>query len=246
VGADAIAVAAGPIPYRLRRSRRATRLTLRVVDGQVRVTAPPHVPERHIRAFVESSRTWIARAVADEAARRAPGLVIGDRIPFLDGTVLLEGGGARGPRRDADRLRVPGAVVETGSLERWYRAEARRHFAALADRWAPVIAVQPSRLVIRDQRTRWGSASARGTLSLNWRLMMAPARIGEYVVVHELVHFHHMDHSRAFWDRVADHWPGYQADRAWLQAHGPALHAGPRPVGPGDGERRPGRVGSGR
>ena len=235
-----------PIPYRLHRIRRAARITLRVTDGQVRVSAPPHVSDRQVRAFVESSRAWILRAIADEAAIRSPIAGIGDRIPFLGETLLLEAGSGRGMHRDTDRLVVAGGAVDGNALERWYRAEARRHFSVLTDRWAPVIGVHPARLSIRDQRTRWGSASARGTLSMNWRLMMAPARIGEYVVVHELVHFHHMDHSRAFWDRVAVHWPDYRADRRWLRTNGPALQAGPHAVEPEVGERRPGRVGSGR
>jgi predicted metal-dependent hydrolase len=126
-------------------------------------------------------------------------------------------------------LLPPGAAADAAA-ERWYRAQARRHLGALVAGWAPVIGVTPARVVIRGQRTRWGSASARGEIALNWRLMMAPWAVGEYVVVHELAHLVHMDHSPAYWDLVAAHWPGHRRERRWLRERGPRLAAGPRGV----------------
>ena len=77
--------------------------------------------------------------------------------------------------------------------------------------------------MVRDQRTRWGSASARGTISLNWRLSLVPPNVAVYVVVHELCHLVEMNHSPAFWALVEGHLPGYRERRRWLRAHGGAI-----------------------
>jgi predicted metal-dependent hydrolase len=87
-----------------------------------------------------------------------------------------------------------------------------------------------TRLTVRDPRSRWGSCSTTGALSLSWRLVMAPARVAEYVVVHEVAHLAEMNHSPAFWRLVAGRWPGYADDVEWLRRHGWWLHRGPFPV----------------
>ncbi|MCB0881781.1 MAG: M48 family metallopeptidase [Thermoleophilia bacterium] len=100
---------------------------------------------------------------------------------------------------------------------------ARPGLVALVDAWAPRVGVTVARVVVRDQRTRWGSASARGTISLNWRLSLVPPNVAVYVVVHELCHLVEMNHSPAFWALVEGHLPGYRERRRWLRAHGGAI-----------------------
>lgn len=79
-------------------------------------------------------------------------------------------------------------------------------------------------ITIRDQKTRWGSCSSKGTLSFNWRLMLAPPRVLDYVVVHEICHFKYMDHSREFWRMVESIIPDYRERRKWLKEHGNELY----------------------
>lgn len=79
-------------------------------------------------------------------------------------------------------------------------------------------------ITIREQKTRWGSCSSRGTLSFNWKLMLAPPRILDYVVVHELCHFKYMNHSKDFWNAVGSILPDYKESRRWLKEHGSQLH----------------------
>lgn len=95
----------------------------------------------------------------------------------------------------------------------------------LAAHHAPRMGVTYGSVTIRTQRTRWGSCSARGNLSFNALLVLVPPEVAEYVVVHELCHRRHMDHSAAFWQEVASYLPGYQAQRAWLTEHGGSLIA---------------------
>jgi hypothetical protein len=125
---------------------------------------------------------------------------------------------------------VPRLGLDAVSLsEREGRAAARRQIEALAQREAAAMGVSYARLAIRDQRTRWGSCSSRGTLSFNWRLVLAPPAVLDYVVVHELCHLRHPDHSTRFWGLVAERRPDYPAQRSWLRRHGAELLAfGPR------------------
>ena len=104
--------------------------------------------------------------------------------------------------------------------ERQGRRLARRAVHETAAREADRLDVVYKRITIRDTRSRWGSCSTTGTLSFSWRLVLAPREILEYVVVHELCHLRHHDHSRRFWTLVAEAWPSYREHKAWLDAHG--------------------------
>jgi predicted metal-dependent hydrolase len=104
--------------------------------------------------------------------------------------------------------------------EREGRAAARRRLTDVADREAGRLGVEYTRIAVRDTRTRWGSCSPRGTLSFSWRLVLAPAQVLEYVVVHELCHLRIHDHSPRFWRFLEQARPGYEAERRWLYEHG--------------------------
>jgi predicted metal-dependent hydrolase len=105
------------------------------------------------------------------------------------------------------------------------RQAVRELVATLVDDEAPTIGVKPQRIQIRDQRSRWGSCSTRGTLSFNWRLVLAPFEVLDYVVVHELCHLREPNHSRRFWKLVEQRRPDWRAQRDWLHEHGPELLA---------------------
>ena len=105
------------------------------------------------------------------------------------------------------------------------RIAARELVTALADEEAERIGVSYQRIRIGGQRTVWGSCSARGTLSFNWRLVLAPLEVLDYVVVHELCHLRVPDHTRGFWALVACHRPHWRHQRDWLRRHGPELLA---------------------
>ena len=108
-------------------------------------------------------------------------------------------------------------------------AEARRAtrelVAVVADDEAQALGVEYARIQVRDQRTRWGSCSTRGTLSFNWRLALAPHAVLDYVVVHELCHLREANHSPRFWGLVESRRPGWREQRAWLREHGAELLA---------------------
>ena len=106
-----------------------------------------------------------------------------------------------------------------------FRAAARETIAARVAFFEQVVGVHPRSIRIKGQKTRWGSCSARGLLNFNWRLILAPPPVLDYVVVHELCHLVHLNHSSSFWARVKAVLPAYPEARAWLTEHGATLYA---------------------
>jgi predicted metal-dependent hydrolase len=156
----------------------------------------------------------------------------GSLLPYLGRQLLLDVRPGQGPpavQAGFDRLeaRLPGgdATALTRLVEDWYRRQAECHIRERVDHWSRTMGLQASALQIRAQRRRWGSCSPSGALRFNWRLVMAPPELVDYVVVHELVHLRHLNHSPAFHQEVARWLPEAKALRARLRAEG-ALYQG--------------------
>ena len=128
---------------------------------------------------------------------------------------------ARERARQVPRLGIDPAEVDEAEARR----AAREVVAMLVEDESAWLCVEPRRIQIRDQRTRWGSCSTHGTLSFNWRLVLAPLEVLDYVVVHELCHLREPNHSSRFWRLVESRRPGWRAQRRWLHEHGPELLA---------------------
>lgn len=103
------------------------------------------------------------------------------------------------------------------------KAEARARIPSRAEHLASIVGVSFRRITLRTQVTRWGSCSAGGTLSLNCLLMLCPTEVLDYVIIHELCHLRHPNHSRTFWDEVEKHMPSYREAKTWLKENGAAL-----------------------
>lgn len=216
--------AATPIPYRVRRSTRARRVRVVVhPDVSVEVVLPARARERDAGEAMRQLHPWVLRRL-DEAralARRTappPGTV-----PYLGELlwVQAEAGRTRVHRR-GEALLVPEGDARP-ALERWYRRQARAEVAGRLDAAAAVLARPYTTLSIRNQRTRWGSCSSTGAMSFNWRLLLAPAPVLDYVVWHEACHLVHLDHSPRFWALVARHHPQYPEPQRWLARNGAGL-----------------------
>ena len=128
---------------------------------------------------------------------------------------------ARERAAQAPRLRLDTRVISEADA----RAAARELVTMVLDDEARALGVTYGRVQIRDQRTRWGSCSSRGTLSFNWRLALAPLEVLDYVVVHELCHLRVPNHSPRFWQLVASRRPDWRRHRDWLTVNGPELLA---------------------
>ncbi|MGA2452935.1 MAG: SprT family zinc-dependent metalloprotease [Solirubrobacteraceae bacterium] len=212
------------IPYTVRRSTRARRVRVNVhAHTGVEVVLPSRAPERAAAAAVSELRPWIESRLEDAQRVLARIAERAGTVPYLDTVLeLVPQPGRQRVHRDGVRLLVPAGDARP-ALERFYRRAARDEIAPRLDRATELAGTSYSALDIRAQRTRWASCSAGGRMSFNWRLLLAPERVLEYVVWHEVCHLQILDHSPRFWALVERRWPSYREDRQWLSRHGATL-----------------------
>ena len=224
------------VPYTIRRSDRARRARIHVSAEGVEVVVPHGLALRHVEPFVEEKQPWIERTQrrlreAEEEVPR-PAVADGGQVPYLGEPLTLavrvEPGRTRAHvERRGETLRLavgaPGGEPVRNALERWYRRRAREEVGPRLDAAVARAGSSYSRLQIRGQRTRWASCSSTGAMSFNWRLLLAPAEILDYVVEHEVAHLEVRDHSARFWSVLGSRCAGYERHEAWLRRHGPSL-----------------------
>lgn len=226
---------AAAVPHTIRRSARAKRVSVRVDprDGGIEVVLPQRATAADAANALIELEPWIARQQTKLARARAAVADRGDTLPYLGSELgrIPEAGRTRTHRR-GDELLVPADQhLQPAAIERWYRRQAQHELAPRVeaavrelDRTAPGrMRISYVKTTIRDQRTRWGSCSQSGTISLNWRLMLAPDEVAEYVVVHEVCHLAEMNHSDRYWTLLAALYPDYEQPRRWLRQHAATL-----------------------
>jgi predicted metal-dependent hydrolase len=130
---------------------------------------------------------------------------------------------------DGNILAVSPGLFKNGilelALEQWYRTEAAKLINERADKLSSQMGISYKRVAIRGQKTRWGSCSHRKNLSFNWKLIMAPEPVIDYVIIHELTHLKEMNHSKRFWELVAEYCPAWRDYKKWLKRHEADLSA---------------------
>jgi predicted metal-dependent hydrolase len=212
------------LDYTIRRSTRARRVRVEVdPHAGVKVTLPARAREREAALAVAELRPWIERRLAEVRAARDRLAVPAGHVPYLGAHLRLapEAGRVRAHRR-GDALLVPGDD-QRPAIERWYRRTARSEIAPRLDEAVATLGRSYTKLTIRGQRTRWGSCSTTGAMSFNWRLLLGPEDVLDYVIWHEACHLVVMDHSRRFWSLLERHRPGYREPQRWLRDNGSAL-----------------------
>jgi predicted metal-dependent hydrolase len=210
--------------YRIRRSPRARRVRVTVdADGSVTVTLPRKAPEKAAADAVQELAPWIARRRRSLARAAAEVARPAGTVPYLGEALALhpQPGRERVHRR-GDVLLVPDSDPRD-ALERFYRRAARAEIAPRLDAATARAGSRYAGLTIRGQRTRWASCSSDGRMSFNWRLLLAPPEILDYVVEHEVCHLDVMDHSPRFWALLESRVPDWRAHAAWLRRYGSTL-----------------------
>jgi predicted metal-dependent hydrolase len=222
------------VPYRIRRSDRARHARILVGGDGVEVVVPRRFPLRQVEPFVEEKRPWIERTLRrlreSEAEFPPARLEDGGELPYLGERLALavrtEPGRVRphvARRGDLLKVALPPGSSLGDALEAWYRRRAREEVSARLDAAVERAGLTYTSLQIRGQRTRWASCSSSGAMSFNWRLLLAPAEILDYVVEHEVAHLDVHDHSPRFWHLLASRSPGWREHERWLRRHGHAL-----------------------
>jgi len=221
---DHVLVGAQRVPVLAARHPRARRYRLRLQpDGTARVTIP-RGGSLHVAAeFLQRNLPWLAQQLGKLAAQPRPAGVwqIGTEIFLRGERVGIEVG-------ESGQVNVGDEAVTVAGSGADLRAPIERHLRRLATRELSLRLLELAashgftvrRVTVRNQRTRWGSCSRRGTISLNWRLIQTPVFVQDYLCLHELAHLRHMNHSARFWQEVAQLCPDFEVAERWLKQHG--------------------------
>jgi predicted metal-dependent hydrolase len=225
------------VAYSLRVSQRAKRLRLVIhPPGRLEVVVPRRTSQARIDAALRDKAAWILatleRVASAAHAAEPAAIAAGDCLPCAGRTLTLAiklGAPAGRFRAQLDggtlTLTLADASQPTlrAALRTWCRGQARQVFAERLDHYNAVYGFAFGRVSIKEQKSRWGSCSRAGNLNFNWRLLLAPLPVLDYVVVHELCHLRELNHSPAFWALVARACPDYLIHRRWLRQHGRSL-----------------------
>lgn len=212
-------------PIAITRHRRARRYVLRMTpEGGLRLTVPRGASIEGGLAFAKKQGAWIAREWARRQTQADPwadGTMVwfrGTRLPLVidaGDAAVIAFGGERIPRADAADVRA--------AFEAHVRSIAAVELPPRCLDLARDHGLTIGRVSVRNQRSRWGSCSTRGTIALNWRLLQMPPEVSDYVILHELMHIRQPNHSRQFWREVAAVCAGWREAERWLRAHGREL-----------------------
>lgn len=231
VGERKITINGQTISYIIKRSTRAKHVRLEVrQETGLTVVIPSFYKLKHLPALLESKNNWIldkltrygqVQSLSDEKEPKS-----GDTISYLGRNLEVV---KRQNCRNANSIKLERnrLVVAIGSassrlnliLEQWYRMQAAKLIRERANKLSARLGLTYNRILIRGQKTRWGSCSYKGNLSFNWKLIMAPEPVIDYVIIHELAYLKEMNHSKNFWKLVAEHCPHWRNHRKWLKDH---------------------------
>ena len=225
--------------YELIRSKRKTIAISFDRDGNLCVKAPYFVSKRTIEQFVKEKEDWILATAKrlknqkmQEIANRKK-LENGDILSYLGDKKVLTV--LREERQRGKVISTPGRMImhipydadyemKKQLLEKWYRKEAADILSVKAEEFSKQLKVTYKDIRIKDQKSRWGSCSSKGNLNFNYKIIMAPEVVCDYVVIHELCHLVHMNHSPEFWALVESICPGYKQYVKWLKENGNQLN----------------------
>lgn len=215
-----------------RTSRKAS-IAIEVKAGAIRVLAPKQTSELEIQKLLERKQSWIAKKLAELSKRPKPRAIVftdGATLPWLGDVLTLHITIGREAKREGHQLKIGVAYDKKENTKaicqavlRWYRQAALEWLQRQTEVIAARLGIVHGQVKIRDYKARWGSCSSQGDITYNWRLIMAPQDVIEYVIVHELCHIREHNHSRRFWAHVEAALPDYKRHQGWLRANGDSL-----------------------
>jgi predicted metal-dependent hydrolase len=222
--------------YTVKRTNRVKTATIQIISGKVVVSVPLRLSDSKVDELIAIRSEWIEKKVSDQSSnlpRAATEFVSGQGLMYLGRNYRLKvyrsGVGSTGLRNgrievwDPDRTNLSQDTIK-GMVEIWYQSRAEEKFKERVRHYEKVVGSYATSIVVRDMRTKWGTCTASGRVTLNWRLIFAPIRIIDYVIVHELCHLLYHDHSRKFWSAVMRVMPDYEKRKLWLKTNGHLLN----------------------
>lgn len=222
------------VSYRLSRSPRRKRLGLVVTEKGAEVRIPQRCAERHGHQFLRDNIAWVREQLRGLEHRQAQvpehHFAFGARFPWLGKPLELDRAACAADAGIRDgylqlycRAREPDEEQIQSALQKLYQREALATLSEKSRYFASLLGLEFSSVKVRRTRSKWGHCTIRGELQYNWLVCLAPEPVVDYLVIHEVCHLRHHNHSRAFWDLVASLCPDYRTLRRWLKENGHRL-----------------------
>lgn len=211
------------------RTRRKKSISIEVREGAVRVLVPRFTGERSIAKLLAKNRAWIERKLTEQSAFEPyvpKSYRNGEVFPYLGRHYWLNlSRGETDVRLDGMQLAVNACEGDDVRIliEDWYTAQAKQHLGEATAQFSENLGVEVRSVAVKNYKSRWGSCSINGDIRYNWRAIMAPYEVVEYLAAHEVAHRKHHDHSKAYWSVVESLVPDYKIRRAWLKDNGHTL-----------------------
>lgn len=228
--------------YRLRRSSRAKHMHIRALQLGFEIVAPFKIKNHEIVSFAWRQRNWMFKIQSQKRPQDPLSMfswplafLANETIPYRGGRLMLHL-----KYGDHEAINILGnTLIMTlawneianeemslkikGKILNWYQRQALTFTQRAVTQFCPIVGAWPKDLKIKQQKTRWGSCSAKDIIYINWLLILAPEGVLEYVVLHEICHLIHRNHGKRFWAKVAKSWPMYFLHEQWLSRHGHQL-----------------------
>jgi len=224
-------------PFEIIRSTRRKRIALRVWEGKVQILAPKRFPEHDAKVFLDKNFAWVQKQLhkqANHASYQPKKYTDGEMFSYLGQNYFLTIAYAKKPVvmvRDNQLFVFIRTITDTDKrkqkiyqqLRAWYWQQAEQELQQKSQQYAQQLGVQFKSITIRQFKSRWGSCSVKGDIQYTWQIILAPHAVIDYLVVHELSHLKHHNHSMRFWQLVESVMPDYRNSKNWLKTHGHLL-----------------------
>lgn len=214
--------------YTIKRHPKRKRLALLVTDNGVEVRAPLHVNERSLHQWVREQSLWVEKQLKTKELRQQqkPTIENGNTICFLgrDYTLHISQHNHNQVVEVSEQLHVHHTTKQNAHnvFSNWLKQEAKLYISERCQELALTLNLQQqvTGIGFRKTKSKWGHCTSAGKLQFNWLLIMAPVEVIDYVIIHELCHLTHMNHSKAFWELVGQYCPTYKLQKKWLNDNG--------------------------
>ena len=215
------------------RTKRIKTVSIKIVDGSVYATVPDKMSSFRISELIKKRKLWIKRKLIEESK-----IVISKPKEYVSGesfTYLGKNYRLKVISNSQSDVKLIGGYIEVSvpkklkkntireSLLEWYQTHAIERLTEKTKRYAKIIGVSPKIISVRDYKSQWGSCSRDSKISYNWRLIIAPHNVVDYVVVHELCHLLEFNHTKNYWRHVSNNFREYKKSRDWLRLNGANL-----------------------
>ena len=221
-------------PFEIIRTDRVKSASIDVEDNLVKVTVPKNLSDERIEELIKGRILWIKQKLALQATAiisKPKEYVDGEAFAYLGRNYRLK---CANGTEESVKLRSGYLNVTTtngkrnsehikAAIEQWYRTKALSRLVDKNKRYSAILKVEPTSINLKDYKAMWGSCSPKGVVSYNWRIILAPHKIVDYIVVHELCHLIEPNHSSKYWKQVRSVIPEYENSKEWLKNNGSSL-----------------------